>query len=155
MNDIKEDMGTVNAMDMSLQRNVSHYTTCLGKKKNCKQEKCKCTPIRRPFLKDKIKEEEMSHENNNLLGIEEEKEIMKDIQELTESLKGKRKKKENDEKEKKWIQGAIQKEGAFTNYCKRKGFTGVTDECIRMGLQSKDKTIQRRANLAKTLRKMA
>lgn len=54
----------------------------------------------------------------------------------------------------KWIQGAIKKPGSFTNYCKSKGYKGVTSECIAEGKKSKDVTTKKRANLAKTLKSM-
>jgi len=49
----------------------------------------------------------------------------------------------------KWMQHAVHKKGAFTAYCKRNGFKGVTKECIEKGLKSKDPIIRKRANLAK------
>lgn len=54
-----------------------------------------------------------------------------------------------------WIQGAIKKPGSFTAYCKRKGHKGVTEECIREAMKSKNPKTRARARLAKTLRKMA
>lgn len=45
--------------------------------------------------------------------------------------------------------------GAFTRYCKSKGFKGVTAECIRMGLKSKSATIRKRAAFAKAARTAA
>lgn len=54
-----------------------------------------------------------------------------------------------------WMQGAVKKEGSFTAYCKKKGFDGVTDECIAEGKASKDPTIKKRAVLAETFRKEA
>lgn len=56
---------------------------------------------------------------------------------------------------KRWIQGAIKNEGAFTEWCKRRGFGGVTQACIQAGLKSKDPTVRRRANLARTLKRLA
>lgn len=56
-------------------------------------------------------------------------------------------------KEKKWIQKAIKKEGAFTSWAKRKGLS--MSEAIREGKKSKNPTIRRRAVLAETLRKLA
>jgi hypothetical protein len=38
--------------------------------------------------------------------------------------------------------------GAFTNYCKRKGFTGVTCECIKQGKNSTDYHVRQMANFA-------
>ncbi|MEM2174019.1 MAG: hypothetical protein QXI58_00140 [Candidatus Micrarchaeia archaeon] len=55
---------------------------------------------------------------------------------------------------KRWIQKAIKRPGAFREYCIRKGYTGVTKECIEEGKKSKDPTVRRRAILAETLRKM-
>ena len=56
---------------------------------------------------------------------------------------------------KKWIQGAVKKPGAFTAWCKQQGFGGVTQSCIDKGKQSNNVTIKRRANLAQTFRRMA
>jgi len=56
-------------------------------------------------------------------------------------------------KKKKWIPKNLKK-GAFTTYCRSKGFSGVTSECIQMGKASKNPTTRRRANLAATLRKL-
>jgi len=57
-------------------------------------------------------------------------------------------------KKKKWIQEAIKKPGAFTEWCKRRGYSGVTQECIEEGKRSSNPTTRRRAHLAETLRKM-
>ena len=54
----------------------------------------------------------------------------------------------------KWIQKAIKKPGAFTAYCKRKGYKGVTEKCIEEGLKSRNKKTRARARLAKTLRRL-
>ena len=59
-------------------------------------------------------------------------------------------KKKND----KWIQDAIKKEGAFTEYCKKKGYEGVSKECIEEGKKSNTPTTRKRAVLAETLKKM-
>ena len=56
---------------------------------------------------------------------------------------------------KNWIQSAIKNPGSFTEWCKRRGYKGVTSECIAEGLKSKDPTTRRRAALAKTLKGMA
>lgn len=40
------------------------------------------------------------------------------------------------------------KVGSFTAYCKRKGFKGVTPECIAAGKRSKDPAIRKKANFA-------
>jgi len=45
------------------------------------------------------------------------------------------------------------KEGTFTAWCKRQGFKGVTAECIRKGLASKNPTTRKRANFARVSRK--
>lgn len=58
-------------------------------------------------------------------------------------------------KKKDWIQNAVKHPGAFTRYCKEKGFKGVTDECIAMGCRDKNKVTKRRACLAKVFRKIA
>lgn len=58
-------------------------------------------------------------------------------------------------RKKKWIQEAIKKPGAFTEWCKRQGFSGVTKECIEMGKRSSNPTTRRRAVLAETLKKLA
>ena len=47
------------------------------------------------------------------------------------------------------------KKGAFTRWCKQQGYSGVTQECINKGLHSKNPTIRRRANLARTFKKIA
>ena len=54
----------------------------------------------------------------------------------------------------KFIQKAHLKEGAFTKFCKSKGFKGVTAQCIAEGKRSKNIHIVRRANLAQTLRRL-
>lgn len=55
----------------------------------------------------------------------------------------------------KWIQSAIKKPGSFTAYCKRKGYSGVTQKCIEEGKRSKNPKTRRRAYLAGTLRKIS
>jgi len=64
----------------------------------------------------------------------------------------KRKKKKTGER---WIQRAIKKPGAFTEWCRRRGYSGVTQACIEEGKRSKDPTTRRRAVLAETLRKIS
>jgi len=44
-------------------------------------------------------------------------------------------------------------EGKFTQWCKRKGFDGVTDECIELGLKSKNPKTRKRALFAKNAKK--
>jgi len=56
-------------------------------------------------------------------------------------------------KKKKWIPKNLKK-GAFTTYCKQKGFSGVTSECISMGKKSNSPVVRKRANLAATFRKL-
>lgn len=57
---------------------------------------------------------------------------------------------------KKWMQRvrkAIERagtEGAFRRYCIRKGYKGVTQECIQEGLRSPNPAIRERASLART-----
>jgi hypothetical protein len=61
-------------------------------------------------------------------------------------------------KSKKWMQKAATKmkkkgtEGSFTKYCKSKGYSGVTEACIREGLKAGGKTAKRAA-FAKAARK--
>jgi len=55
----------------------------------------------------------------------------------------------------KWIQKAIRKPGAFTEWCRRQGFSGTTKECIELGKRSSNPTTRRRAYLAETLRKLS
>ena len=57
-------------------------------------------------------------------------------------------------RKKKWIPRDLKK-GAFTAYCKRLGYKGVTQECIERGKKSKNPTIRKRAVLAETFRKLA
>ena len=57
--------------------------------------------------------------------------------------------------DKKWMQKAVKHPGAFTAWCKRKGYSGVTQACINEGKRSKNPTIRRRAVLAETFRKVA
>lgn len=45
------------------------------------------------------------------------------------------------------------KEGSFTAWCKRQGYSGVTQECIRQGLRSKNPAIRKKANFARNARK--
>jgi hypothetical protein len=58
-------------------------------------------------------------------------------------------------KKKDWMQDAVKHPGAFTKYCKSKGFDGVTQECINEGKKSPDPTVRKRATLAETFRKEA
>ena len=57
-------------------------------------------------------------------------------------------------KKKDWMQDAVKHPGAFTEYCKRKGFDGVTQECINEGKKSSNPTVRKRATLAETFRKV-
>ncbi|ADO44963.1 hypothetical protein Hydth_0564 [Hydrogenobacter thermophilus TK-6] len=56
---------------------------------------------------------------------------------------------------KNWIQSAIKKPGSFTQWCKKRGYEGVNEECIAEGMKSKDPKTRARARLAKTLRGMS
>ena len=38
-------------------------------------------------------------------------------------------------KKTKWMQGAVKRPGAFTSFCKSKGFGGVTEDCISYALK--------------------
>ena len=58
-------------------------------------------------------------------------------------------------KSNKWMQNAVKRPGAFTEWCKRRGYGGVTAKCIQEGKRSKDPTTRRRAVLAETFRKTA
>jgi len=40
------------------------------------------------------------------------------------------------------------KEGTFTEYCKRKGYSGVTEACIAEGKKSKSPAIRKKATFA-------
>lgn len=57
-------------------------------------------------------------------------------------------------KKKKWIQDAHLKKGAFTEWCKKQGFDGVTEECIKKAKKSSNPTTRKRGVLAETFRKM-
>ena len=54
---------------------------------------------------------------------------------------------------KRWMQSAVKKPGAFTEWCKKRGYKGVTKKCIEEGKASKNPTTVRRATLAETFRK--
>lgn len=56
--------------------------------------------------------------------------------------------------QRKWIPKDLKK-GAFTSWCKKQGYNGVTQACISKGKQSKNATIRKRAVLAETFKKMA
>lgn len=43
--------------------------------------------------------------------------------------------------------------GKFTSYCKSKGYSGVTSQCISEGKKSKNPTIRKRATFAQNSRK--
>lgn len=61
--------------------------------------------------------------------------------------------------ENRWIQKAIKKPGAFTAWCKRQGFSGATESCIEKAIavakRTGNKTLLRRAYLARTLKRLA
>ena len=54
-------------------------------------------------------------------------------------------------KDRRWIQKAIKRPGAFRAWCRRRGYEKVTKACIDEGKRSADPTIRRRAVLAETL----
>lgn len=54
-----------------------------------------------------------------------------------------------------WIQDAIKHPGSFTAWCKKQGFLGASESCIKQGEQSKNPAIRKKAALAKTLKKLA
>jgi len=56
-------------------------------------------------------------------------------------------------RKKKWIPKDL-KEGAFTRWCKARGYGGVTEACIAKGLAAGG-TIAKQANLARTFRRIA
>jgi hypothetical protein len=56
-------------------------------------------------------------------------------------------------KKKKWMQDAVKHPGSFTTYCKKRGYDGVTQECINEGKHSSDLTTRKRATLAETFKK--
>jgi hypothetical protein len=43
--------------------------------------------------------------------------------------------------------------GTFTNFCKKKGYNGVTEKCIAEGKKSKNPTTRKRATFAGSSRK--
>lgn len=43
--------------------------------------------------------------------------------------------------------------GKFTSWCKRNGYKGVTSECIKRGLRSKNPRVRKMANFARNARK--
>lgn len=45
--------------------------------------------------------------------------------------------------------------GAFTEWCKKQGYEGVSQECIEKGKKSRNPTTRKRAQLAETFRKIA
>lgn len=63
--------------------------------------------------------------------------------------------------QKKWMQKARQRMerkgtvGAFTAWCKRRGYSGVTEACIQEGLRSKNPKTRKRAAFAKAARNIA
>jgi len=57
-------------------------------------------------------------------------------------------------KDRKWIQKAIKKPGAFRAWCKSRGYEKVTQACIEEGKRSSNPTIRRRAVLAETLSRL-
>ncbi len=63
--------------------------------------------------------------------------------------------KQRKKQDNKWIQKANLRKGAFTEWCKKRGYGGVTAKCIEEGLRSKNAHVRKMANLAKTFRKLA
>jgi len=57
-------------------------------------------------------------------------------------------------KKRSWIQSAVKRTGSFTEYCKKQGFSGVTNKCIAKAKKSKNPKTRKRAVLAETFRKM-
>jgi len=45
------------------------------------------------------------------------------------------------------------KRGTFTKYCKSKGYSGVTSQCIAQGKKSKSSAIRKKATFAGNARK--
>lgn len=64
-------------------------------------------------------------------------------------------------KKDKWLQEARERMekkgtvGAFTAYCKRKGYRGVTQACIEEAKKSGNPTLKKRAIFAENVRKIA
>ena len=60
-------------------------------------------------------------------------------------------------RKRKWIQRAIKRPGAMTEWCKQRGYDGVTDGCLAeakaVARKRKDKTLMGRAVLAERFRK--
>ena len=58
-----------------------------------------------------------------------------------------------------WIQKAIKNPGSFTAWCKRNGFKGASESCIQKAIavakRTGNKTLLRRAYLARTLKRLA
>jgi hypothetical protein len=100
---------------------------------------------------DKEKYEDCVHD------VKEKAEVVKPATKKSETIELTIKEAKKKKKDKKWEQEAVSNEGkgTFTAYCKRKGYKGVTDECIAEGKASTDPTTKRRANLAKTFRQQA
>jgi len=57
---------------------------------------------------------------------------------------------------KRWLQKAIKRPGAATEWCKRRGYSGATCECLRkmlrIGEQRNDRTLIGRATLGMRLK---
>ena len=58
-----------------------------------------------------------------------------------------------DPKSKKGIHIKKKNRGKFTEYCKRKGYSGVTSQCIAEGKRSSNPTTRKRATFAGSARK--
>ena len=63
--------------------------------------------------------------------------------------------KQRKQKDDQWIQEANLRKDAFTNWCKKRGYRGVTVKCIEEGLRSRSARVRKMANLARTFRKWA
>jgi hypothetical protein len=59
------------------------------------------------------------------------------------------------QRKKKWIQKAVpaSHEGRFTDYCKRQGYKGVTNQCIAKAKSSGTIKRKRQAQFASAMRK--
>ena len=64
-------------------------------------------------------------------------------------------------KNSRWLQKASARmkkkgtQGAFTQWCKSRGYKGVTGACIAEGLRSKNPTTRKRANFARNVRRIS
>jgi len=56
-------------------------------------------------------------------------------------------------KDKKWIQKSIKRPGRMREWCRRRGYSGVTEACIREA-ERQGGSIARAARLARTLKRL-